>query len=291
MQGVKVDGRSGTGDYTASRSLGVVFCDMDGTLLAADKSIPALNLEALDLLAERGIPFVPCTGRPVSAVPEAVLSHPAVRFVVAANGGVVADVRTDSMLRVMALNKQCVLELYDRVRTWPITFDVFADGVVYSERARYDSMGVLGIHPATLAMLREVRTPVDLSVPQIVERACNVEKLTCFFGDQSIRAQIMREVGDIGGLACACGDPSDVEIMAPGVSKGSALVWLCEHLGLPVESSVAFGDEDNDASMLRAAGTGVAMRNATSAVKAAADCIAASNDDAGVGRYLFDSLR
>ena len=291
MRDVKVDRVSEAGDSATPRSLGIVFCDMDGTLLATDKSIPALNLEALDLLAEQGIPFVPCTGRPASAVPDVVVSHPAVRFVVAANGGVVTDVGANSVLRVLALDKECVLELYDRVRTWPITFDVFADGVVYSERARYDSMGTLGIQPATLAMLRRVRIPVDLTVPQIVKRARNVEKLTCFFGDIGMRARLMHEAESVGGLECACGDPSDVEIMAPGVSKGSALVWLCEHLGVPVESSVAFGDEDNDASMLSAAGTGVAMRNATRAVKAVADCIAASSDDAGVGRYLFDRLR
>ena len=290
MQGVARHKRGVAGELAATGSLGIVFCDMDGTMLASDKSIPALNLRALDLLAERGIPFVPCTGRPVSAVPDVVVAHPAVRYVVAANGGVVTDVREDATLRVSALDKDCVLELYERVRGWPLTFDVFADGAVYSERARYESMGGLGIHPATLAMLRRVRVPVDLTVPQIVERARNVEKLTCFFGDLGLRARLMRETEDIGGLACACGDPNDVEIMAPGVSKGSALVWLCEHLGIAVTSAVAFGDQDNDASMLRAAGTGVAMGNATSAVKAAADRVAASNDEAGVGSYLCERI-
>ena len=269
---------------------GIVFCDMDGTLLATDKSVPELNLRALDLLAERGIPFVPCTGRPVSAVPGPVAAHPAARYAIGANGGVVVDMRAEATLKVTGIDKDRVLELYERVRTWPMTFDVFADGVVYSERARYDSMGSLGIHPATLATLRQVRTPVDLMVPQIVARARNVEKLTCFFGDLGLRARLKAEAESIGGLDCACGDPNDLEIMAPGVSKGSALVWLCEHLGIPVASAVAFGDEDNDASMLRSAGTGVAMANATLAVKAVSDTLAPSNDDAGVGRHLLQML-
>ena len=268
----------------------IVFCDMDGTLLASDKSIPNENLRALDLLAKRGIPFVPCTGRPVVGVPEVVRAHEAVRYVVGANGGVVRDVRAGANLMATGIEKDAVLALYERVREWPMTFDVFADGVVYSERARYDSMGSLNIDPATLATLRRVRTPVDLTVPQIVARATCVEKLTCFFGDLGIRERLERAAREVGCFSFARGDRNDLELMAPGVSKGTALVWLCEHLGIPVSSAVAFGDEDNDASMLQAAGRGVAMANATEAVRVVADHVAECNDDAGVGRYLLSIL-
>ncbi len=268
----------------------IVFCDMDGTLLASDKSLPPQNAYALDLLAERGIPFVPCTGRPVIGVPEEILAHDAVRYVIGANGGVVHDVRAGANLMSSGIDKDGVLTLYARVRDWPMTFDVFADGVVYSERARYDSMGTLGIDPATLETLRRVRTPVNLMVPQIVERATCVEKLTCFFGDLGIRDRLEAVAREVGCFSFARGDRNDLELMAPGVSKGTALLWLCEHLGVPVASAVAFGDEDNDASMLQVAGDGVAMANATEAVRAVADHVAPSNDDAGVGRYLLALL-
>lgn len=265
---------------------GMVFCDMDGTFLAEDKSIPSQNLALLDELASRGIAFVPCTGRPVSAVPAEVRAHPAVRYVVGANGAVVVDMRTGQRIMVHALDKKNVIDLYVRVGDLPITFDVFVDDVVYSERARYESMGVLGIHPATLQTLRRVRTPTDLLVPHIVEHADVVYKVTCFFGDVSMRERIVREASIVGGFSWACGDPSDVELMAEGVSKGSALEWLCMHEGVPVSRSIAFGDEGNDASMLRAAGDGVAMAHASPEVLDAADHITLSNDDAGVARYL-----
>lgn len=269
----------------------IVFCDMDGTLLASDKSIPALNMHALECLAQRGIPFVPCTGRPASAVPEEVRSHAAVRYVIAANGAVVEDLRERVRLQTRGIDKDRVLALYERVRTWPITFDVFADGSVYSERPRYDSMGSLGIDPATLEMLRRVRIPVDRSVPQIVEEASCIEKLTCFFGDLGMRDRLMMTAREVGGLSYASGDPCDVELMAPDVSKRTALTWLCNHLGIEASDAVAFGDEQNDASMLYAAGCGVAMKNAHAEVIQAADCLAPSNDDAGVGRFLLQMLR
>ena len=263
---------------------------MDGTLLASDKSIPAVNLRALDVLGELGIPFVPCTGRPVSAVPRSILGHDAVRYAIAANGAVVIDLSNDVRLRVRDIAKDSVLGLYERVCDWPLTFDVFADGVVYSERKRYESMGTLGINPATLAMLRKVRQPTDLTVPQIVAQAQTVEKITCFFGDVRLREALEAVAVEVGGLACASGDPSDLELMAPGTSKGDALAWLCGHVGVAVADAVAFGDEQNDASMLVAAGDGVAMANATSEVVSVADHVADSNDEGGVGRYLLRAL-
>jgi hydroxymethylpyrimidine pyrophosphatase-like HAD family hydrolase len=49
---------------------------------------------------------------------------------------------------------------------------------------------------------------------------------------------------------------------------------------------MAFGDQGNDLSMIEAAGTGVAMANATDEVKAKAQIITASNVDDGVAQAL-----
>ena len=51
-------------------------------------------------------------------------------------------------------------------------------------------------------------------------------------------------------------------------------------------NAVAFGDAQNDIPMLRAAGTGVAMGNATEAVKAAADEVTHSNNEDGIATWL-----
>ena len=72
--------------------------------------------------------------------------------------------------------------------------------------------------------------------------------------------------------------------------KGKALLALCRTLGVEASASVAFGDGSNDIEMLRAAGLGVAMANADEAVKAAADCVTAGNEDCGVARKIGELL-
>lgn len=269
----------------------IVFADMDGTFLSTDKDVPEQNMRLLDELARRDIPFVPCTGRPISAIPAKVLAHAATRYAVGSNGAVVVDAHTGAVLRERGIPKDRVLALYERVRDLNVTFDVFADGAVYSERARYDAMGAYGIDPPTLAMLRHVRTPVDMLVPELVHNATAVQKVTCFWKDAADRDALWQAIDEVGGFSPAQGDPKDVEIAAKGVSKGSALEWLCAHVGLNASDAVAFGDEENDLSLLLAAGHGVAMANAMASVLAAANDIAPTNDEAGVAVYMEQLLR
>ena len=61
---------------------------------------------------------------------------------------------------------------------------------------------------------------------------------------------------------------------------------LADRLGIKADQIVAFGDSENDITMLRAAGLGVAMANSLDITKNAADDITLSNDDDGVAVYL-----
>ncbi len=72
-----------------------------------------------------------------------------------------------------------------------------------------------------------------------------------------------------------------LEVTALGVTKGNALAWLAQHLGIPQERVVAVGDADNDISMLQWAGLAVAMGHAPPEVKAVADIIAPPVDEDG----------
>ena len=75
-------------------------------------------------------------------------------------------------------------------------------------------------------------------------------------------------------LDCFTSAPEQLEIVSPGVNKGAALARAAEILGIPQEETIAIGDGENDISMLRWAGLGIAMENAPDNVKAAADVIA-----------------
>jgi hypothetical protein len=93
-----------------------------------------------------------------------------------------------------------------------------------------------------------------------------------------------------GRLDVVRSHPLFVELTAPGVCKGQALAFLADYLGVRREETVAAGDSGNDVSMVRWAGLGVAMANATPEVLAVADWVAPSVSEDGitelVARYL-----
>ncbi|MBR4223832.1 MAG: HAD family phosphatase [Oscillospiraceae bacterium] len=71
-----------------------------------------------------------------------------------------------------------------------------------------------------------------------------------------------------------------------GITKESAIMHLCDVLGIAPGDIIAFGDDLADIGMLRLCGTGVAMGNAQPEVKAVADMVIGTNDQDGIADYL-----
>ena len=82
----------------------------------------------------------------------------------------------------------------------------------------------------------------------------------------------------------------NLEVMMPGVDKGTALAFLAERLGIPREQVMAFGDNTNDLPMLAYAGASVAMENGEESVRRAARFIAPHHAEGGVGKFLFEKV-
>lgn len=266
------------------------FSDMDDTFLATDKSLVALNMEALDALGCRGLPFVPCTGRAWAAVPRELLAHPAVRYVVGANGAVVRDVRRGETVREASLDPACVRALLGRLGGVDCSFDLFTPEGVLSERARYERLGAYIDDAPSLGTVRASRHPQDLTTEQLIAGHPHIQKLTLYWKDESDRRAIRDAVEMDGALGLTTSHPKNWEVMAAGVSKGSGLAFVCGLLGVGESAAVAFGDSPNDIPMLTRAGDGVAVANATAETRGAARHVTSSNDEGGVGRYILDLL-
>jgi hydroxymethylpyrimidine pyrophosphatase-like HAD family hydrolase len=63
---------------------------------------------------------------------------------------------------------------------------------------------------------------------------------------------------------------------------------MCELLGIDPRRSIAVGDYDNDVSMIKAAGLGIAVANAMPSVMAVADAVTVSNEEHAIARIIYD---
>ena len=70
--------------------------------------------------------------------------------------------------------------------------------------------------------------------------------------------------------------------------KGLSLEMLVDYLKLDAKKTVAIGDYDNDIGMLRVAGIGIAVSNASKEALAAADAVTVSNEEHAIARVIHD---
>lgn len=275
----------------------IFFSDLDGTFLDSEKRVPERCWHALDVLAEHDVEFVPCSGRPLAGIPREILDHPAVHFVVSANGATVSELGTGTdrlagarTIHSVPLTRAHALACWELSRGCDVTFDIFADGHCYLRRDLFERIDEFAGDPYMAQSMRDTRTPVDEEAPETLARAHDLERVSMYWHDPRDRDELLHALHKIEGIDITRSYPMNIEVMEAGASKGGALRWLCQHLDEPVEDAVAFGDNLNDLSMILAAGTGVAVANAEAEVREAADVVCASNDEAGAGRFIMDVL-
>lgn len=278
----------------------IVFSDMDGTLLTSEKQMSPATWEMLDELARRGIEFVPCTGRPLSGIYEEILAHPAVHYAVCANGASVFklddDAPTDTdaaeciLLRPLA--REAAHRVHQIAREHDVTFDIFADGKCYLPRAMYARLDEFcGGDPNIAASLKRTRTPIDTDIDEQIDAVESLERIAMYWHDPADRDAIAAELNALDGIEITRSYHMNIEVMGAGATKGTALTWLCDHLGEPVADAWAFGDNINDIPMIEAAGHGCAMINAEPEDRTAAGIVTEyDNDHDGVARTILTAL-
>jgi Cof subfamily protein (haloacid dehalogenase superfamily) len=254
----------------------LVASDLDGTLLKADGTVDDRTRSAIERAEAAGALVVFCTARPhrwIRPLAQATGHH---GVAICANGAVVYDLHTESVLEATPLEPAIAQELVALLRA------EVPGGAWAVERT-----GGFGHEPGYVP-----RWPVpDETMIDVVDAlvAQPVVKLMLRHDQLSADAlvSVAREIG--GHLAeFSHSNSADglLEISAAGVSKASALARLCEQRGIDRREVIAFGDMPNDLPMLAWAGHAVAVANAHADVIAAADEVTASNDEAGVARVL-----
>lgn len=266
--------------------LKLVFTDLDGTFVDSHKRVPERNRRVLALAAQKGVQFVPCTGRNANGIPPVLAESDAVRYAVCSNGASVVDLREGRALRSVPMDPAQVKELYAAIGDLPVTFDVFIGDKVYTERGRLPIVSEAAEgDPVMERFFLSLRTPYDCSLDELLGLG-PVTKVTFLHPGNVHRDAVRAAVDSVEGLEWTYSLANNTEVARAGANKGEALRWLCEYLGVDAGDVVAFGDGDNDLQMIQAAGDGVAMANAEPEVLAAADHVTASCDEAGVAAYL-----
>lgn len=255
----------------------LVALDLDGTLLTSDKRLTSRGRAAVRELNRRGVRVVLCTGRPprssLGYAAELGLSEPYLCF----NGAAVVDPAGGRMRVRHHLDPAVAGAALARLKAaFPgVTAALETDGGWFldpgggrSERldARFGDDEPTAVGP--------IASRLDGGAIKLLASLDGVEA-----------RELAEAVRDLP-LQRTWSSPSMLELLDPHVDKRSALEELCAELGVARAEVAAFGDQRNDMEMIAWAGIGVAMANASDAIRDAADLVAPANDADGVASVL-----
>lgn len=245
----------------------LVVTDLDGTLLNPDRTISDRAVEAIGRLREKGVLFTFITGRPWCGAERFAVRCGIDIPVITCNGAVIN--RGYDMLWRSPMPLEPLRELLERAVNGGLT-------VLYSQAGRESAMSETG-------WTRQRNYPIHF--PAEGEWAeLTADKVNLISGEK--RAEF-RELMPIfhklrDRYKFVCYTDTGCEVSAAGVTKASALEQYAASQNIALSQVMAVGDNENDLEMLRLAGIGVAVGNATEAAKAAAGYVCRACNTDGV---------
>ena len=265
----------------------LITLDLDGTLLTTDKRLTPENEAALRAAAEAGIEIVPATGRYYGVIPESLRTLPYIHYVITVNGAQVYDVRNDRVLARAELPWQRAVEVMTFLDAFDVIYDCYMDNQGWITRSLQERAEDFALARPVLEMVRSFRSPVPELKAYLAQVQHPVQKVMIFFRDPELRLRTRDAlIAGFPDLVVTSSVANNLEVNAAEATKGKALLRLAAFLGLDPGQTMAFGDDINDVSMLRAAGIGVAMGNASPEARLAADETTLSCDENGVAAAI-----
>lgn len=273
-------------------SIKVIIMDVDGTLTNTQKVITPKTKEALLKTEEQGAILVLASGRPTSGlldIAKELKMDQHHGLLVSYNGSKVIDCETMETLFNQALSVEegkAVLEhmkKFEKVRPmidkgeYMFVNNVYDNMIQFNgapfDVIQYESRG----GKFKLCEVDDLAEFVDFELNKILTTS-DPEYLQAHYQEMM---EPFKET-----LSCMFTGPFYFEFTAQGIDKAKALDTVLIPKGYKKEEMIAFGDGHNDASMVRYAGTGVAMANAVQDLKDIADEVTLSNDEDGIAVTL-----
>lgn len=261
-----------------------VFLDLDGTLINMNNEISLKNINTIQYINKNyNIAFFLATGRPPQDIKKYYQDLKLYTPVIAMNGSYIIDFNKQKILKEESLPLFLVEQLREECLKYPISLIFYhganaiteKESLILKKKIEYSThhLEIMSfktmlahwkqnnIRPhkiGVLAETEEILIEISYYLKKKFYKILNIHRSQLNF----------------------------IEVINYKTSKAKAMEFLCEQNSFNQEDILAIGDSDNDISMLKWAGIGIAMGNAKDTVKKYANGITLSNHADGVAYAL-----
>ena len=246
-----------------------IFFDVDGTLLPANQDdVPKSTKQALRQLRRKGVKTIVATGRDIIEFSKLPVDEIPFDGYLTLNGQLLFD--SEKRVYEGTPIDQGEMEILSGIfRTKKIPF------VLIGENERY-----INYVDDTVVRTQEETHGTVPSVGQY--HGEKIYQVLAFVGADQ-RKMLDRFLDE---CAITSWNETGIDIIPKGGGKTAGIHLYLNRQGIAREETMAFGDGENDIEMLKFAGIGVAMGNASDEVKAAADFVTDTADNDGIEKAL-----
>ena len=263
----------------------MIATDLDDTLLNEKSDLNPRTIRALDAAMALGCGVTLSSGRMLEAMLPLARRLKVNAPMLLYNGALAYDHNRDETIFAFRIPYEIAQGIVDTAEEMGFYMQAYPGKNYYCQK----------ICDYTRRYASSIRVePVEVNMPLsrwLRENPSDMQKLLLIDTPEGAdRAQAALRAAFPRGASFLKSKSHYLEIAPEGVDKGRSLERLYTHFGLSRDEVMAFGDGQNDVTMLEAAGTGVAMKNSCPEALAAADFIAPSNVEDGVAQVIEDYL-
>jgi Cof subfamily protein (haloacid dehalogenase superfamily) len=259
----------------------MLVSDLDGTLLDNNSLVTPMVKAAIAEAETRGVRVVLSSGRcfvTMRQYEEALNLHTPGHYSIAFNGGYIYETDTHKPIFDRRLRPELSKEIICAIKSQKANLIVYVGSKLYYERLD-ESVNTYG------RVTKMPLTPID----DFCEIEEEISKIL-ITGDHEDLLAIYDNLKDFALGRCNTFFSSArlLEYCPLEAHKGLGVEFLCRYLDIDPGEVIAVGDYDNDISMIIRAGLGIAVQNAVSAVRDAADIITNSTNNDGAIREVIE---
>jgi len=256
----------------------LIMIDLDGTMLKNDKSIPLKTIDVIKSISNLGHKIVISTGRPFYKSQYFYHTLALDTFIVNRNGGLIYSPQDRDYHFSVSLDKTIVMKIMNSsIYSYIEHFYIEDRNDLYILKGNYDFFKDTF---DTFDHLFYNDAFNEVTMFTLLVDNDHVEEVMTFLNEMhELKSNLWKHQGQFINTM--------IEVFPVNITKASVIKKLCEFYQIPIERTIAIGDEENDIEMIKIAQLGVAMKNAVSELKDQADIILEhTNEENGVGLFL-----
>ena len=265
----------------------LIACDMDETLLnTKDRKVSAKNVETIQRARQKGVKFVPATGRGYRSIQGTLTELGLIdlpnEYVISFNGGAIVENQNNRLLHFDGISFELAEEFFKRGLNYDVCIHVYTLDTVYVYNFTDNEKAYLNGR-------MEVEEFFDKNINFL--KGQEIVKALYVNTDQDYLHKIESELKDItADVDVSYSSNRYIEFNHKGVNKGQGLLNLAKRLGIKQEETIAIGDNFNDISMIEAAGLGVGVANCVEGIKPQCDYITSATCDEDAVAEVIDKF-